>query len=105
MHKGYAFHWLPNQTPYFVTPSGNIVTCEVIGDMPYLRVGADHCQPSEPTHSINIPAMPASAGPCDDGDEDMDGGEAEDVGELVEPSHGGEADAEDEDWPRTYSER
>jgi hypothetical protein len=37
MSGGYAFHWLPCMAPYFVTPSGNIVTCVVVGDIPYLR--------------------------------------------------------------------
>ena len=62
------------------TPNGNIVMCEVIGDIPYLRVGAEHCQPSEPTRIVHIPAMPASAGPCDDDDnEDVEGEEVDDV--------------------------
>ena len=66
--------------PYFVTPSGNLVTCEVVGDIPHLRVGAEHCQPSEPTRTVHIPAMPASAGPCDDDDnEDVEGEEVDDA--------------------------
>ena len=66
MRQGYSFHWFPGESPYFVTPSGNIVMFEVLQDIPHLRVGDPMCQPCDPTGFRSVPhpsaedwAMPA----------------------------------------------
>ena len=51
---GFGFVWPPGQyIPYFVTPEGNIIRLEVIGDIPYLKPGHPLCQPIKP--SVDYP--------------------------------------------------
>ena len=49
MEMGCSFVWPSGQDPYFILPDGNIVVCEVLDYIPYIRAGAPKCQPKEPT--------------------------------------------------------
>ena len=40
MEMGYTFVWPKGETPYFITPKGLIVECEVHNHIPYLRPGS-----------------------------------------------------------------
>ena len=48
---GYSFIWISGQTPFFITPEQTQIFLEVQGNIPYLRPGAQLCQPRElPPH-------------------------------------------------------
>ena len=49
MKLGYSFIWPARGLPYFILPNGNLVYLEVIGDIPYLRPGAQESRPRAPT--------------------------------------------------------
>ena len=43
--QGYTFVWPPKENPYFITPDGLVVECEVYQYIPYLRPGAPRTRP------------------------------------------------------------
>ena len=45
MELGYTFIWKSGQSPYFITPRGTVVDLIVKGNIPYLHVGDQQCQP------------------------------------------------------------
>ena len=45
MHNGYTFIWPSGTPPFFITPNFDVLELEVVGDIPYLRTGAQQCQP------------------------------------------------------------
>ena len=61
MQHNYTFVWPAGQSPYFLSPSGMIIACEVIDNIPYIRTGGAECQPKDPTGSITL-AAPAAGG-------------------------------------------
>ena len=40
MEMGFTFIWPPNQNPYFITPSGQVIQLEVKNNVPYIRAGS-----------------------------------------------------------------
>ena len=74
MHEGYSFIWLSAQNPYFITPSGNIVVCEVIGDIPYIRSDSQLSRPKAPARFKRVPMPAAPAYQACPGEHDDDGG-------------------------------
>ena len=45
MELGYTFIWPTGKAPYFITPKGMIVECEVHNHIPYLRPGSVKTRP------------------------------------------------------------
>ena len=55
MKEGFSFHWPANTSPYFITPNGKKIVCEVHAYVPYLTQ-------REPIWAERAAAAPAVAG-------------------------------------------
>ena len=93
-----------------MSPTNNIIMCEVIGDIPYIHVDDPLCQPRLPHDTVNVPAVPApgagsspagreTLGPsASPGRETLDEDEDEEVelDESVGPDEGEDEDDHDD---------
>ena len=64
MKMGYSFLWFNGENPYFITPAGKLIICEVLGDIPYIRSGSDMCQPRKPLGTRTVPYPHATGAPA-----------------------------------------
>ena len=62
MKLGYSFIWPARGHPYFILPNGNLVYLEVLGDIPYLRPGAQGSRPRAPSGACVLPAVVCGSG-------------------------------------------
>ena len=60
MNKGCPFVWKAGCNPYLTTPDEEVITFEVIRDIPYLKRNSDLCQPREATEEdFRFDALPS----------------------------------------------
>jgi hypothetical protein len=58
MHEGYSFIWLAGKAPFFITPSRNQITLEVINDIPYLPAEESFRTPAVACPAASVVAAP-----------------------------------------------
>ena len=51
---GYSFHWPASCDPYFVTPDGQIIMCEVLNYVPFINEHDPRCKPHWPNQHYNV---------------------------------------------------